>query len=174
MQKPIPYYFGTHPHVLEPASLEYSSFGALWYEQDKRRYIVGYGYGTSQVDMLSQFCESSAYLTCTDQRVIYDIYKSIRDKQQAQDWSTRKRLSLLSAFKDPWKDMDEGWYILRSRNRFPLHLSVVRRKKYGVWLEHAAVCEDEAELMDYIARAKQIHGLVSIKSMIIQGGNTNE
>ncbi|WP_410768830.1 hypothetical protein [Fontibacillus sp. BL9] len=173
MQEPIPYYFGTHPHVLEPASLEYTNFGAFWYEKDKRRYIVGYGYGASQIDKLSQFCKSSAYFTCTDQQVIYDIYRSIRDKQQALDWSMRKRLSLLSAFKEPWRNMDEGWYILQSRNRFPLHLSVVRRKKYGVWLEHSAVCENEAELMEYIAKAKQAHGLVSIKP-IIQGGNAYE
>ncbi len=174
MQHSLPYYFGIHPHVLEPASLEFSSFGAIWYVENKRRYIVGYGFGRDQIEILSQFNTSTAYSTCSDNQVMYDIYRSIRDKQQAQDWSTRKRLPLLTVLKEPWKNMDPGWYILRSRSQFPLHLSVVHKKKYEIWLEHAAVCENETELKDYIARVKQTHTLRSIESMEIQGGSVYE
>lgn len=164
------YYFGIHPNLLEPISLDITTFGALWYEQDKQRYIIGYGFGPVQIDKLSQFCRSSAYFKCTDKQVMYDIYRSIRHKQQEQDWCTRKRLAWLSAFKEPWKSMNPGWYVLRSRSNFPFHLSIVHKKKYSIWLEHAAVCEDEAELSNYIMMAKQSHQLQAIAAAEIQGG----
>ncbi|WP_157685442.1 hypothetical protein [Paenibacillus donghaensis] len=43
-----------------------------------------------------------------------------------------------------------------------------------VWLEHAAVCESEAELADYLAKAKQTHHLRSLESTNIQGGSIYE
>ncbi|SDG11359.1 hypothetical protein SAMN04488542_12649 [Fontibacillus panacisegetis] len=153
------FFIGTIPNVLEPKSLELSSFGALWYEEDNQRYIIGYGFGARQIAKLTLFCNSPAYVTCNDERLINEIYKSIREKQHAQDWSTRKRLPLMTAFKEPWKSMNRGWYILRSRSFFPLHLSIVQRTKHSVWLEHTAVCENEAELANYLTKAEEAHQL---------------
>lgn len=168
------YYLGIHHNVLEPISLNFSTFGALWYEEDKQRYIVGYGFGSSQIEALYQFCKFSAYYTCTDEQVIYDIYRSIRDKQQEQDWQTRKRLAWKAVFSEPWRSMNDGWYVLRSRNRFPLHLSIVHKRKYSIWLEHAAVCENEAELLNYMDRAKQSHHLRTLTATAIQEDSVHE
>ncbi|MOA33572.1 hypothetical protein D3C78_1548780 [compost metagenome] len=46
---------------------------------------------------------------------------------------------------------------MRSRSTFPLHLSVIRKQKFGLWLEHAAVCENEAEMLACIEKANVIH-----------------
>ncbi|MEC0167329.1 hypothetical protein [Paenibacillus graminis] len=167
------YYIGIHPDVLEPVSLEHSSFGALWYEEKDQRYIVGYGFGASQIEILTEFSTSSALITCTDLQIIHQIYQSIRNKQQEQDWSAHRRFPLLTFLREPWKSMSPGWYILRSRKAFPLHLSIVQRTNYAVWLEHTAVCEDEAELAACIAKAEQIHHL-HIKSMDTLGGIIHE
>ncbi|AIQ49486.1 hypothetical protein R70723_29080 [Paenibacillus sp. FSL R7-0273] len=153
------YYFGIHPNVLEPVSLEYSSFGAFWYVDNNQRHIVGYGFGAAQLSVLAQFRAFSLHLTCSDKEVLYQIYRSIRDKQQEQDWECSRRLSILAAFKKPWSNVPPGWYILRSRRAFPLHLSIVRKTKVSVWLEHAAVCENEDELAACITKAEQIHRL---------------
>lgn len=165
------YYFGIHPDMLEPASLEYSSFGAFWYVENNQRYIVGYGFGAAQLAVLAQFRAFSAHLTCSDKQILYDIYRSIRNKQQEQDWGTRKRLPVMTAFKNPWKNTPEGWYVLRSRETFPLHLSIVQKTKYFVWLEHSAVCENEAELTACITRAEQTHNLQrKVKGLDSSGG----
>ncbi|AIQ39953.1 hypothetical protein MKZ24_30155 [Paenibacillus sp. FSL R7-0297] len=168
------YYLGIHPYMLDPVSLEFSSFGVLWYEEGKQRYVVGYGFGTDQIETLFHFCRSSAYFTCSNEQVLYNIYTSIRVKQQERDWQTRKRLAFWTAFKEPWKSMPCGWYVLRSRDNFPLHLSVVRKTKYSIWLEHAAVCENEAQLTGYLARVKQTHHLTSIVPMELQEGSIHE
>ncbi|OMF33060.1 hypothetical protein [Paenibacillus sp. FSL H8-0259] len=168
------YYLGIHPHMLDPVSLEYTSFGVLWYEEGKQRYVVGYGFGADQIETLFHFCRASASFTCSNEQVLYNIYTSIRDKQQERDWQTRKRLALWTAFKEPWKSMPDGWYVLRSRDKFPLHLSVVRKTKYSIWLEHAAVCENEAQLTGYLDRAKQTHHLTSIVPMELQEGSIHE
>lgn len=164
------YYLGVHPRRLDPVSLEFSSFGVLWYEEGKQRYVVGYGFGTDQIETLYHFCRSSAYFTCSNEQILDDIYTSIRNKQQEQDWRTRRRLAFWTAFREPWKSMHSGWYVFRSRNSFPLHLSVVRKTKFSIWLEHAAVCESEAQLTGYLDRAKQTHHLISIVPMEIQEG----
>lgn len=168
------YYFGMHPYELEPISLEHSCFGAIWYEEDHHQYIVGYGFGTSQIEALSAFSASSAYSTCKDLQVIHQIYNSIREKQQVQDWSTHKRFPLFSINHEPWRSLKAGWYVLRSRRAFPLHLSIIRKTTFFVWLEHTAVCEDEAELIACINKAKQDHHLHLIKSIDTLGGTTHE
>lgn len=174
MQRSKNYYFGIHPEVLNPVSLEVSCFGAIWYEEDRQRYIVGYGFGPDQTETLSQFCTSAAYFTCSNTQVMYEIYKTIRDKQQEQDWLAHQRLSWLAAFKKPWKDLNSGWYVLRSRSTFPLHLSVVRKTKYGVWLEHTAVCENETELNACLDRTRRTHQMKSIESVDLIGGGIHE
>ncbi|WP_150271354.1 hypothetical protein [Paenibacillus tepidiphilus] len=157
------YYFGIHPRLLDPVSLEFLSFAALWYEENSRRYIVGYGFGEEPIHKLKQFCASTAHYTCNDQHTLLDIYSSLRAAQHEQDWNTRKKLSLLSVFRAPWSGMDTGWYIIRSRASYPCHLSVVQRRKYSIWLEHASVCENEAELAACINKAKEAHCLAYIK-----------
>ncbi|NOU78984.1 hypothetical protein GC101_08825 [Paenibacillus sp. LMG 31459] len=152
IQTSTTYYLGVHPHMLDPVSLEFSSFGVLWYEEGKQRYVV----------------------SCSNEQVLYNIYTSIRDKQQERDWQTRKRLALWTAFKEPWKSMPDGRYVLRSRDKFPLHLSVVRKTKYSIWLEHTVVCENEAQLTSYLAGAKQTHHLTSIVPMELQEGGIHE
>ncbi|MNO51987.1 hypothetical protein D3C76_423960 [compost metagenome] len=164
------FFIGSISNVLEPASLEFNSFGALWYEEDNRRYIIGYGFGAGQIANLALFCNSPEYVTCNDVRLIHEIYKDIRKKQIAQDWSTRKRLPLQAVFKEPWKSMNTGWYALRSRSLFPLHLSIVHKTKFSVWLEHAAVCENESELAHYLTKAEQAHQLRLLESNYFTGG----
>ncbi|MEK5394628.1 hypothetical protein [Paenibacillus sp. FSL K6-2859] len=46
---------------------------------------------------------------------------------------------------------------MRSRNNLPLHLSVIRKQRFLLWLEHAAVCEYEAEMLACIEKANVIH-----------------
>lgn len=151
------YYFGTYQGLLEPISLNYLSFGALWLEDNDHRYIVGYGFGKNQIETLRQFSNNTPYTECFDQKTIYEVYRSIRETQQAQDWSTRLSFPLSTAFREPWKGVASGWYVMKSRSDFPLHLSVVHKKNYRVWLEHTAVCENESELLAFVEKARNTH-----------------
>ncbi len=151
------YYWGIQQGLLEPISLNYVCFGALWFEENHHRYIVGYGFGQDQIDTLRHFCSPSTCECCSDKRIVYEIYKNIREKQQQQDWSTRSSFPWLTAFKEPWKDVAVGWYVLRSRSTYPLHLSFIHKQKYRLWLEHAAVCENEAEMFACIEKARVTH-----------------
>lgn len=147
------------PDALDPVSLTYRRFAAVWHEEDGQRYVTGYAFGDSEVASLIRAGGSPPRHQCADPQAIREIYRSIRAKQQEQDWSARARLPLLTAFKEPWKNMENGWYALRSRQAFPMHLSIVHKTAYFLWLEHAAVCENEAELAECLARAKTAHHL---------------
>ncbi|KAA9004205.1 hypothetical protein F4V43_12480 [Paenibacillus spiritus] len=160
------YYFGTLPRMLDPVSLEESSFAALWFEEEEQRFIVGYGFGSRQIDKLKQFMAFTAHFTCCDERITTDIYREIRQIQQEHDWTAHRRLPFLSVFRAPWNRMEPGWYILKSRSVYPLHLSVVRRTPYSIWLEHVSVCESEAELRACIEKAGQAHKLDPLRMRI--------
>ncbi|MFP4976795.1 hypothetical protein ACE6ED_15430 [Paenibacillus sp. CN-4] len=151
------YYFGTCRGLLDPVSLEFRCFGAVWYEEHGHRYVVGYGFGEHRVEILRQFNLSLSLRECADDRTVREIYQEIRTIQQEQDWSGRTRLPLLAAFKQPWREMRPGWYVLRSRQCFPCHVSFVHKTKTSVWLEHAAVCENDQELQACIQRASDAH-----------------
>lgn len=151
------YYFGTHQKLLEPLSLQSLCFGALWYEENGYRSIMGYAFGDNKVDVLNQFSNLSSCKECTDSNTVREVYMSIREKQQQQDWSTRLRFPIATVFKNPWKNTSTGWYVLRSRDTYPFHLSVVHKMKYQLWLEHSAVCENKPELLSFIEKAKRTH-----------------
>jgi len=151
------YYWGTEEGLLEPISLNYVCFGALWFEEDHQRIIVGYAFGQAQIEALHHFASPSTCEYCKDRKVIYEIYHHIRDRQQLQDWAAHRRFSWRTAFKKPWKDVATGWYVIRSRNTYPLHLSVIRKQKFQLWLEHTAVCENEAELLSCIEKVNATH-----------------
>lgn len=151
------YYFGTHQKLLEPLSLKSLCFGALWYEENGSRYILGYGFGDNKMEVLRQFSNLSSCKECNDSNIVYEVYTSLREKQQQQDWSNRLRFPLSAVFKDPWKNTPTGWYVLRSRDTYPFHLSVVHKKKYQLWLEHSAVCESNSEMLAFIEKTKLAH-----------------
>ncbi|MDQ0088094.1 hypothetical protein J2T12_001500 [Paenibacillus anaericanus] len=163
------YYLGIHQNMLEPVSLSYLCFGALWYEDNNQRYIVGYGFGENKIEVLRQFSNHSSCEKCMDPNIVREVYRSIRDKQQKQDWSTRLRFPLSNVFRAPWKDVASGWYIVRSRKIYPLHLSAIHKKRYRIWLEHTAVCESESELFAFIEKVKFTHN-VDLKLMESSGG----
>ncbi|OME56683.1 hypothetical protein [Paenibacillus odorifer] len=151
------YYLGIHQGLLEPISLNYVCFGALWFEENNHRYIVGYAFGQNQIQALRQFSTPSSCKNCLDSKIVYEIYKKIREQQQQQDWSSHQKLPWFTAFKEPWKDVSAGWYVLRSRSTFPLHLSVIRKEKFRLWLEHTAVCENKMEMLACVEKASVTH-----------------
>lgn len=85
-------------------------------------------------------------------------YVSIHKKQaKKQDWENRTRLSIRTIFKSPWNEVSSGLYILKSRDKYPLHVSAVHKKKFFIWLEHSAVCETEKELDAFMKQVDDEH-----------------
>jgi hypothetical protein len=153
------YYFGTHAELLDPQSLKQVCFGVLWCDDGGHSYIVGYCFEDDPFAVLRQ-CRKNypvSWLECRDPEVIYEKYKCIRERQRAQDWNAHRRLPLFSVLRLPWKDVAPGWYVLKSRRNFPYHLSIIHRKFHSVWLEHAAVCENEDELQALVSKAADTH-----------------
>ncbi|MFD1177339.1 hypothetical protein ACFQ3W_13670 [Paenibacillus puldeungensis] len=166
------YYLGTHRDLLDPVSLRYLRFGALWYEEHGQRLVVGYGFGESKIEILRQFGAQASCQACMDMEIVHEIYQKIRKQQQEQDWSEHRQLPLLSAFKKPWRNMSSGWYVLKFQKSFPVHLSIVHKTKYTVWIEHSAVCENEAEIQCCIEKAAAAHH-IDLKWVEGWGGKRN-
>ncbi|MBP1965968.1 hypothetical protein [Paenibacillus aceris] len=154
------YYLGLVPHVLNPISLEYEWFGVLWLEENNRfPIIVGYWFMKEKSEITQNAIQSgfSKWTEVSEHYIVMNMYRSIRNKQQEQDWKQRTRLSIRMIFKTPWRDVPAGLYVIKSRETFPLHASAICKKKFFVWLEHAAVCETEQELQAFIRRVQKEH-----------------
>lgn len=151
-------YWGELKEALDPVSLAYTRFAAVWHETDGERIVSGYAFGDRGIaSLLNQ--AGHAFRRSPDPQAVEQIYRDIRRRQQEQDWTTRMRFPLRTPFRSPWKALGEGWYALRSQPNFPLHLTIVRKSAWFLWLEHAAVCENEAELAACLDRAKKAHRL---------------
>jgi hypothetical protein len=159
MLNPSLYYLGCMSRLLEPITLEYKWFGALWTIEDAQQIVVGYWFGHRRNDITQKVNELgvTTWNEVIDIENINGIYNSIREKQKEMDWTHRARLPLYTNFKLPWKHVLPGWYLIRSRNQYPLHVSAVQRKRYFIWLEHAAICENEKDLMDFLQKVNQEH-----------------
>ncbi|MDU0202624.1 MULTISPECIES: hypothetical protein [Paenibacillus] len=156
------YYLGLIPEMLNPIPLTYEWFGVLWLEEANRfPVIVGYWFSKEKSDII-QKAQRAGYANLTEiseHYVIMNMYRSIRNKQKEQDWEKRSRLSIRMNFTAPWKNVPSGLYVVKSRNTFPLHASAISKKRFFLWLEHAAVCETEQELQAFIRRVQREHHL---------------
>ncbi|CAN7292183.1 MULTISPECIES: hypothetical protein [unclassified Paenibacillus] len=154
------YYLGTLPHLLNPIDLDYEWFGVLWLEEEHHfPIIVGYWFSKEKSEIIHDAIQSgfSTWTEISDHQTIMRMYESIRNKQKKQDWERRTRLSIRTIFKSPWSEVSSGLYIIKSRETYPLHVSAILKKKFFVWLEHAAVCETEAELRGFMQRVSEEH-----------------
>ncbi|GGA12042.1 hypothetical protein GCM10008018_66430 [Paenibacillus marchantiophytorum] len=151
------YYLGLAPDLLNPHHLAYEWFGVLWLEEDHHfPVIVGYWFSKDRSEILHNAILSgfTTWKEKSDHFIIMNMYQTIRRKQSEQDWIQRSRLSIRTLFTSPWKETPPGLYIIKSRDVYPLHASAVCKKKFFVWLEHAAVCETEKDLQVF---TKKVH-----------------
>lgn len=153
------YYFGIAPHLLNPILLDYQWFGVIWLEENNQPIILGYWFSNVKSEITQQAIEAgfSKWTEISDLPNTLTMYQSIRNKQKKQDWENRTRLSIQTIFKSPWKEASSGLYILKSRDKYPLHVSAVHKKKLFIWLEHSAVCETEEELHAFIKQVNEEH-----------------
>ncbi len=153
------YYLGVAPQLLNPLLLDYQWFGVLWLEENNQPIIIGYWFSKVKSGITQQAIHAgfSKWTEISDQPTIVTMYQSIRNKQQKQDWENRTRLSIRTIFKSPWKEASSGLYILKSRDKYPLHASAVHKKKFFIWLEHSALCETEEELQAFIKQVNEEH-----------------
>ncbi|MCL6457637.1 MAG: hypothetical protein K6T85_06490 [Gorillibacterium sp.] len=139
--------------------------------ENEHRHVVGYWFGTNKAE-ISRQCRSAGYsswVDCLDTAVVYGVYQSMREVQKNKDWSTRVRLPLAIGLRHPWKGARSGWYLMKSRNAYPLHISVIHKKKYSLWLEHTGVCDNEQEFLAFIEKVKMVHK-ISLQPIKPQGG----
>lgn len=152
-------YLGIAPHLLNPILLDYQWFGVLWFEENNQPIIIGYWFSKVKSEISQQAIQAgfSKWTEISDLPIILSMYQSIRDKQKKQDWETRTRLSIRTIFKSPWNEVSSGLYIIKSRGTYPLHVSAILKKKFFVWLEHAAVCETKEDLHEFMKRVNEEH-----------------
>jgi hypothetical protein len=162
-------YFGTGSKYLEPSTLQYKWFGAVWRYTNSTRIIMGYWFGEDEAELLDQskkagWDKCSRMQNPSELRKVYDTYRSA---QSEQDWNKRTMLSLFLCFREPWKHLKNGWYILRSNSGVPVHLSAVQKKRIFVWLEHTAVCESVEQIQLFIDNVNSQHqiSLTTVSSL---------
>jgi hypothetical protein len=94
MLSPSRNYLGCMSRLLEPETLEYKWFGALWTIEESQQIVVGYWFGHRKNDIRQKVNELG--VTTWDEIIdidkINDIYNSIREKQKEMDWTHRARL----------------------------------------------------------------------------------
>lgn len=136
-------YLGIAPHLLNPILLDYEWFGVLWVEENNRPIIIGYWFCKEKSGITHQTIQAGflKWIEISDLPIILTMYQSIRNKQKKQDWENRTRLSIRTIFKSPWNEVSSGLYILKSRDKYPLHVSAVHKKKFFIRSQHSAVCD---------------------------------
>lgn len=61
---------------------------------------------------------------------VNEIYECIRKEQNKKNWNNKAKLSFLKNLNRPWKDLELGWYVLRSNTHFPCTLTVIQKNVF--------------------------------------------
>jgi hypothetical protein len=151
-------FFGCAPQYLDPYSLTYRWFGAVWRYEADLKMVEGFWFSTQKEDFIEQVkAKWENWSEVTDPIEIKSIYEGIRNKQKQQDWKKRSLLSLKSVFS--WRGTKSGWYILRSDLNFPFYISVIKKNRFFAWIIHADICESAADVNRFIENVNREHNI---------------
>lgn len=156
----IPTYFGSQNGYLDMHTMRYRVFGAVWKLIDGRKYILGYWFADQKSEILCAIKDVGFTTPIKSQKnEINEIYQSIRMEQDKENWSKRSRLPFLSIMKKPWKDLRNGWYVLKSSAKFPCILTCIQKKRYSIWIEHLHVCENQNDAIKFVNLINTEHNI---------------
>ncbi|MFC5451290.1 hypothetical protein [Paenibacillus aestuarii] len=153
-------HFSCAPGYLDIYSLRYRWFGAVWtLNEQNQRVVSGYWFGNNREDVVEQALHEgwNSFIEVAGESSIKSIYETFRRRQQEIDWHKRSLLINKSLFSKVWKTAKSGWYIIKSRDHFPFYISSVKKKGHLVYLEHADICENEAEIRSFINKVNEEH-----------------
>lgn len=156
MDKPSVIYAGYGTSYLDITSLSYRWFGAIWYYQNGVRVICGYWFHDSKDEIVEQIINTTSNYQL-DHSSIKEIYIFIRQEQKRLDWERRSRLPFFMRFRKPWRGSPSGWYILFSREQFPLVTTCIRKTNISIWIEHISVCEAKQDVDVFISKINEFH-----------------
>jgi hypothetical protein len=160
--KPEDVYFAHAPGYLDIYTLSYRWFGAVWTLNNELQQLVrGYWFGNEQEEVIRQAKHAGWHFLneVKNEGIIRPIYEAFRRMQRELDWNKRSRLSIRSSVSRPWRTVKPGWYIIRSRDQFPLYISSVQKRGWIVYLEHADVCENETDIRNFIDKVNCEHNI---------------
>lgn len=150
-------YYGTGGHYLDWLKLSYRWFYAKWIVKEGRPVILGYGFADSEHEALTLIRSGDAKSMRPDHRHLKTMYLDIRSIQRDQDWHRKSRLRIFGVRNSPWRKVKPGWYIVQSRQQFPLYISAVHVKRFSAWLIHADVAENKQEVSQFVRRVNETH-----------------
>jgi hypothetical protein len=150
-------FFACAPQYLDPFSLTYQWFGAVWSYEANLKKVEGFWFSTLKEDVIKNVkAKWETWREVADPIEIKNVYESIREKQKQLDWNKRSLLSLKSEFS--WRGTKSGWYILRSDQNYPFYISVVKKNRFFAWLVHADICENVTDVNHFIEKVNREHG----------------
>ncbi|WML48984.1 hypothetical protein RCG23_02395 [Neobacillus sp. PS3-34] len=152
--------FGYSDGFLDINTLSYRGFGAIWTKKNNINYIIGYLFTDNYQDF-REFLKNFHIVIGNevDCKSLRQIYDTIRLEQEKKNWSTCKRLPILTVLQNPWRSFPPGWYILRSRKQFPFITYVIHRTIYTITIEHCRVCENNEDVKKFINQTNQEHSI---------------
>jgi hypothetical protein len=158
-------FFGCGYNYLDPQTLKHRWFGAVWKCEETTQIILGYWFADNKEKLLKLILMSGWEKPSPEMnpQMVNKAYQAFRSVQQRQDWESRSLLPLRMAFTEPWKRVKQGWYILKSNEGYPAHVSAIRKKRLLLWLEHVTVCENEEQLNQFIHQVNLRHQ-ITLKS----------
>jgi hypothetical protein len=158
-------FFGFDCNYLDPQTLKLRWFGAVWKFEETTQIFLGYWFADNK-DMLLELILRAGWEKPSQEKNLYEVkkaYQAFRTVQQKQDWESRSLLPLRLAFTEPWKRVKQGWYILKSNEGYPAHVSAICKKRLLLLLEHVTVCENEEQLNQFIHQVNLRHQ-ITLKS----------
>ncbi len=152
-------YFGILPGCLDIFTLSYRWFGCAWMVDGSLTVIIGFWFADSQyeVEKMSKRDGQLQKACLANANEVKEMYDEIRRQQALQDWEKRSRLKWMTVFRNPWRSVKSGWYIIRSRKEFPYYVSAIYKGRCFAWIEHVSVCENEDDLHSFIKKVNQHH-----------------
>lgn len=166
-------FLGVQPNYLDLFVLEYRWFGAVWNFESNHRTVYAFWFGENKDHIIRQAAEAGwkEYSYSQDEETVRTIYAQIRAQQREYDWRVRSRLPLKTIFVEPWRNVQRGWCVIRSRDTYPFYVCAMRRKRFTVWIEHVALCETEPELQQFLHHVQLENGIALAVANLINVSN---
>ena len=150
-----PLYYDFAPRCLDWSTMRYRWFGVVWEERRNSNIMVKYHFEDNEKSLVQWLQKENWGILRRVTDKANDFYRSLRRHQESREWAYHSRMTFYTIYKNPWKTVKLGWYVIRSSNTYPCIVTAVERKKLSVWIHHQYICETDQDLDTFISRVNK-------------------
>lgn len=149
--------------LLDWQTLRDRSFAVIWHMEQGHAVVDAYQFAEGEKEALRHVRAKVPAIEyqVEGSDVALVRYQELVEKRRVVNWHESYSLPLWLRWKMPWRAVEQGWLVVRSRMTFPCYAAAVLRSSWSLRVYHWRLCVDDSDLIRFADEVDVTHGVES-------------